>query len=121
MSQQVGIALYTASSWVIPLVIAITFHEASHGYFARLCGDDSNANDFIFQKQGGSETLVAVEEDGRSYRASLVIGIDRTRSGAASISPFCLECERFSRRMRSMFAFPTTACGKGGGLTARAM
>ena len=38
-----------------------------------------NADDFIFQKQGGSETLVAVEEDGGSYRASLVIGIDRTR------------------------------------------
>ena len=41
--------------------------------------DRFNANDFIFQKQGGSETLVAVEEDGGSYRASLVIGIDRTR------------------------------------------
>jgi hypothetical protein len=26
---------------VIPLVIAITFHEASHGYVARLCGDDT--------------------------------------------------------------------------------
>jgi Zn-dependent protease len=23
------------------LVIAITFHEASHGYVARLCGDDT--------------------------------------------------------------------------------
>ena len=41
--------------------------------------DTFNTNDFIFQKQGGSETLVAVEEDGGSYRASLVIGIDRTR------------------------------------------
>ena len=30
-----------ASTWVIPLVIAITFHEASHGYVARLCGDDT--------------------------------------------------------------------------------
>ena len=50
--------------------------------------DTFNANDFIFQKQGGSETLVAVEQDGGSYRASLVIGIDRTRSEAASISPF---------------------------------
>ena len=43
--------------------------------------DTFNPNDFIFQKQGGSETLVAVEEDGGSYRVSLVIGIDRTRSG----------------------------------------
>jgi Zn-dependent protease len=41
MSQHVLIALYTASTWVIPLVIAITFHEASHGYVARLCGDDT--------------------------------------------------------------------------------
>ena len=43
--------------------------------------DTFNPNDFIFQKQGGSETLVAVEEDSGSYRVSLVIGIDRTRSG----------------------------------------
>ena len=41
MSQQVPLALYTASTWVIPLVIAITFHEASHGYVARLFGDDT--------------------------------------------------------------------------------
>src|SRR5262245_54376722 len=33
--------LYTGSTWVIPLIIAITFHEASHGYVARLCGDDT--------------------------------------------------------------------------------
>jgi Zn-dependent protease len=31
----------TASIWVIPLLIAITFHEASHGYVARVCGDDT--------------------------------------------------------------------------------
>jgi Zn-dependent protease len=41
MSQQLAIALHTASTWVIPLVIAITFHEASHGYVARLFGDDT--------------------------------------------------------------------------------
>jgi Zn-dependent protease len=41
MSQQLATALYTASTWVIPLVIAITFHEASHGYVARLFGDDT--------------------------------------------------------------------------------
>src|ERR1700687_317338 len=39
--QQVPLALYTASTCVIPLVIAITFHEASHGYVARLFGDDT--------------------------------------------------------------------------------
>jgi Zn-dependent protease len=41
MSQQLATALYTASTWVIPLVIAITFHEASHGYVAQLFGDDT--------------------------------------------------------------------------------
>jgi Zn-dependent protease len=39
--QQLGISLYTASTWVVPLVVAITFHEAAHGYVARLCGDDT--------------------------------------------------------------------------------
>jgi Zn-dependent protease len=41
MSPQFASALYVASTWIIPLVIAITFHEASHGYVARLCGDDT--------------------------------------------------------------------------------
>jgi Zn-dependent protease len=41
MSPQFASGLYVASTWVIPLVIAITFHEASHGYVARLCGDDT--------------------------------------------------------------------------------
>jgi Zn-dependent protease len=41
MLQQFAYPLYTASTWIIPLVIAITFHEASHGYVARLFGDDT--------------------------------------------------------------------------------
>src|SRR5215475_13364679 len=41
MSQQLATVLYTASTWIIPLIVAITFHEASHGYVARLCGDDT--------------------------------------------------------------------------------
>jgi Zn-dependent protease len=41
MSQQTAATLYAVSTWVIPLIIAITFHEASHGYVARLCGDDT--------------------------------------------------------------------------------
>jgi Zn-dependent protease len=41
VSPQLASAVYVASTWVIPLVIAITFHEASHGYVARLCGDDT--------------------------------------------------------------------------------
>src|SRR4051812_29578999 len=30
-----------ASIWVIPLVVAITFHEAAHGFVARLLGDET--------------------------------------------------------------------------------
>jgi Zn-dependent protease len=33
--------LYTLSVWVIPLVIAITFHEAAHGFAAHRLGDDT--------------------------------------------------------------------------------
>ena len=33
--------VYDASTWVIPVIIAITFHEAAHGFVARLCGDDT--------------------------------------------------------------------------------
>src|SRR5438552_4755312 len=33
--------IYLASLWVIPLVIAITFHEAAHGFVARLLGDET--------------------------------------------------------------------------------
>jgi len=34
-----GLSLYRISTWIIPLLIAITFHEASHGFVARLFGD----------------------------------------------------------------------------------
>jgi Zn-dependent protease len=33
--------LYAVSVWVIPLVIAITFHEAAHGYVAHHFGDNT--------------------------------------------------------------------------------
>jgi protocatechuate 3,4-dioxygenase beta subunit len=36
-----------------------------------------NEEDFIFQDQGGAETLVSVTEEGGSYLASLVVGVDR--------------------------------------------
>ena len=35
----------------------------------------ANAEDFIFQDQGGADTLVSVKEEGGSYRASLIIGV----------------------------------------------
>jgi Zn-dependent protease len=37
----ITIVLYEISVWVIPALIAITFHEASHGYVAHLLGDDT--------------------------------------------------------------------------------
>ena len=33
--------LYTASTWVLPVLLAITFHEASHGFVALRFGDDT--------------------------------------------------------------------------------
>ena len=34
-------AIYLATIWVIPAVIAITFHEAAHGLVAYLLGDQT--------------------------------------------------------------------------------
>jgi Zn-dependent protease len=33
--------LYNASIWALPVLIAITFHEAAHGYVAWRLGDDT--------------------------------------------------------------------------------
>jgi Zn-dependent protease len=33
--------IYLASIWVIPIIMAITFHEAAHGFVARLLGDET--------------------------------------------------------------------------------
>jgi Zn-dependent protease len=35
------ISLYTVSIWIIPVLVAITFHEAAHAYAARALGDDT--------------------------------------------------------------------------------
>jgi Zn-dependent protease len=37
----VNITLYDISVWVVPLVIAITFHEAAHGFVAHQLGDNT--------------------------------------------------------------------------------
>jgi len=34
-------AVYTASTWILPVIIAVTFHEAAHGFVARRFGDDT--------------------------------------------------------------------------------
>jgi Zn-dependent protease len=41
MTPQYDALIYAASIWVIPLIIAITFHEAAHGYVARFFGDNT--------------------------------------------------------------------------------
>ena len=33
--------IYVVSIWLLPVLIAITFHEAAHGYVARFFGDDT--------------------------------------------------------------------------------
>jgi Zn-dependent protease len=34
-------ALYEASTWVVPVILAVTFHEAAHGFVAHRFGDDT--------------------------------------------------------------------------------
>ena len=41
MNQQIEPLLYTISVWALPAIVAITFHEAAHGFVARLLGDDT--------------------------------------------------------------------------------
>jgi Zn-dependent protease len=41
MDQQLAGTIYTASTWVLPVLLAITLHEASHGFVAHWCGDDT--------------------------------------------------------------------------------
>ncbi|GKQ49501.1 site-2 protease family protein [Bradyrhizobium sp. Ce-3] len=36
-----NISLYDLSVWVLPVIIAITFHEAAHGFVAHRLGDDT--------------------------------------------------------------------------------
>ena len=35
---------YTVSVWIIPVLLAVTFHEASHGFVASLLGDNTAKN-----------------------------------------------------------------------------
>jgi len=41
MDQQLAGTIYTASTWVLPVLLAITLHEAIHGFVAHRCGDDT--------------------------------------------------------------------------------
>jgi Zn-dependent protease len=41
MLQHFGPFLYALSIWVVPAIVAITFHEAAHGFVALRCGDET--------------------------------------------------------------------------------
>lgn len=41
MSDQIADIAYTASVWVLPVLLAITLHEAAHGFVAWRLGDDT--------------------------------------------------------------------------------
>ena len=34
-------AIYLVTTWAIPVIVAITLHEAAHGFVAHLLGDDT--------------------------------------------------------------------------------
>jgi Zn-dependent protease len=36
-----GFSLYTTSVWILPVLVAITFHEAAHAFAARFFGDET--------------------------------------------------------------------------------
>jgi len=38
---QFDMMLYTASTWVLPVILAVTLHEAAHGFVAHFFGDDT--------------------------------------------------------------------------------
>jgi Zn-dependent protease len=39
--RELNVSLYGVSVWVLPLIIAITFHEAAHGFVAHRLGDNT--------------------------------------------------------------------------------
>ncbi len=41
MDQHLSHLFYTASTWVIPVLLAVTLHEAAHGFAARHFGDNT--------------------------------------------------------------------------------
>jgi Zn-dependent protease len=41
MDQQLLQTFYAASTWIIPVLLAVTLHEAAHGFAARYLGDDT--------------------------------------------------------------------------------
>jgi Zn-dependent protease len=41
MPQSINAMIFSATTWILPLVFAVTLHEAAHGYVALRLGDDT--------------------------------------------------------------------------------
>ena len=42
MNQELAVkTIFIASTWIVPVLLAITLHEAAHGFVAHRCGDDT--------------------------------------------------------------------------------
>ena len=41
MNQAFDVIVYQVSIWAVPVLVAITFHEAAHGFVAHILGDDT--------------------------------------------------------------------------------
>lgn len=41
MDQSLNVLAFEVSIWLLPVLIAVTFHEAAHGFVAHLLGDDT--------------------------------------------------------------------------------
>src|SRR5882757_593009 len=41
MDQKLAATIFIASTWVVPVILAITLHEAAHGFVAYRCGDET--------------------------------------------------------------------------------
>lgn len=40
-SGNLGLMIANITTWILPIIFAVTFHEAAHGFVARLFGDDT--------------------------------------------------------------------------------
>ena len=87
--------IYLAWIWVIPLVIAITFHEAAHGFVARFLGDmfhsDSVMGLLNSEVAPSGDVRVAVNETGNAASLEASTASENlplpSASDVATISP----------------------------------
>ena len=93
MLSRFALSLYQLSTWIIPLVIAITFHEASHGFVARLFGDKT-------AWLAGPRHLQSAEAH-RSVRHGPAAGAADAHCARRSCSVTPSPCRSISARLRN--------------------